>query len=440
LLAVALLAALIQMGNGASTALAAPAKPRSLAPSSTAVSGQPALSWQPVRGAATYQVQISTSQSFGTRAYDATTANRRATPTMNLPGGKLWWRVRGVTTSGVAGAWSTASFNHALSAGPALTGPANAEQLQQPDTPVLLSWQSVAGAEAYTIEVSETADFILTDEYRSRSTAFLMPDPGPQRTYFWRVRADLPGGYASRWSQARSFQVVGVKTPEITYPDSSDSTKIVDAVLDWKPVAGAVRYEVQISTDRLMSTIVHNNATVKSTRYARPLTLNNDQYWWRVRAIDVNNNESPWSQTLAAEFFQFQRHWPDQVNLLHPSPGSTVGAPFFYQWSPIKQASHFELQMGTDRNFSPGTYSSCFTKATTYTTRFGGDRCHPTPGTLFYWRVRGLDGPGSPAGRPPSLPSTADWRCSRTVTGPESTTSSPPARRPQRSARCSIEQ
>ena len=34
-----------------------------------------------------------------------------------------------------------------------------------------------------------------------------------------------------------------------------------------------------------------------STRYSPTITYDNDQYFWRVRAIDAGNNKMAWPQT-----------------------------------------------------------------------------------------------------------------------------------------------
>ena len=74
---------------------------------------------------------------------------------------------------------------------------------------------------------------------------------------------------------------------------------------------------------------------MKSTRYARTDTYDNDQYWWQVRAIDVNGNASPWSTSLN----QFQRNWPDQPELVYPADHDTAGIGLSYEWSPVPHAS-----------------------------------------------------------------------------------------------------
>ncbi len=406
--------------NLSSPATAAPTAPGGLTPSNVSTSGQPVLAWTRVSGAASYDVELSTDSGFSTVTYADATTNRRATPTINLPQVEIFWRVRGVTAAGVRGAWGSTSFTGSGIAGPELTSPAEGAALQQPDDPALLSWSPVAKATSYTIEIDDDSEFVQSTLFTSKTTSYLLQDPGPEVTYYWRVKANFTGGYNTLWSEAHSFEIVSLVAPVLRYPDNSADTQLGDAVLDWEPVAGAVEYEVRVSTDDQFQVALVDTRIVKATRYARPITYNNDQYWWQVRAIDVNDNLSPWSSALNA----FQRHWPDKPQLIHPVQGQATGRPFYYEWSPIAHASQYELQVGTDPNFSPDTFRTCFTKATTYTPGFQRDECHPDPGNLYYWRVRGLDSPANPVinGIFSSIGSFSyspgRSRCCRRATGP----------------------
>ena len=83
-----LVVALIMGVLAASPAMAAPAAPGNLAPKSTTVKANPVFKWSRVRGAVSYNVQVSTSSSFSTLLYSTGTTNRQVTPTAQLPTGQ----------------------------------------------------------------------------------------------------------------------------------------------------------------------------------------------------------------------------------------------------------------------------------------------------------------------------------------------------------------
>jgi hypothetical protein len=388
------------------TAEAAPTSPGGLSPSGTSATGVPTLEWGRVSGAATYDVELSASSTFGQVLFTVNTANRRAVPTVAMPTGEVFWRVRGRSSAGTAGSWSSASFNVSQGAGPVLASPADGASMQQPNNPVVLSWQPVPAAKAYEFEVDNDPDFVGAASATVSTTSYLIQNPQPTTTFYWRVRGVHAGGSVTRWSQTWHYSIPGL--PEIdslsVAPANSPDTRVEDIVLDWDPVPGAKDYDIRVSSDRNFSpTATVYTATVKSTRYSPPITYDNDQYWWQVRARDVLGNVRPWTDFAAIPLRQFERHWPDVPVVSYPtgSPenGPTpVGDPFFYQWEPVDHASHYQLQVSTTLEFSPTTFVSCTTSATTYTPTKATPHdsqpdCMPTPGRTYYWRVRGLDGP-----------------------------------------------
>src|SRR4029077_2590814 len=135
----------------------------------------------------------------------------------------------------------------------------------------------------------------------------------------------------------------------------------------WNPVVGAKTYELQVSPNGDWANNLALDVTVESTRYSPPTTLDTDQYFWRVRAMDAKSpaNNGGWSLE-----WQFKRAWSDQPVLLQPAwnlgdPATTIDVPTF-SWTPVHHASYYELEFSEDINFSPGdpTTVSCFTNHT----------------------------------------------------------------------------
>ena len=312
LLVVAMMAALLSFVAQPPQALAALAAPSNLSPSGVSQSGSPVLQWSRVGKAVKYEVQLATDPGFTTLKYFATTTNHRATPTMTLPQQELFWRVRSVNASNVKSNWAETSYTASEIAGPSLVAPVDdlsgSEPLQQPDQPALLTWTPVPNAVSYTIEVDDSDDFVGAKTYASKTTSYLFQAADPTVPLnSWRVRAVFSGSYNTTWSDVGHFTIGALVAPTLTAPIDSPTTQVTDAVLDWEPVPGAVKYEVQVDTNDQFVDPLADKATVYSTWYAKPATLDNDQYWWRVRAIDVNGNASPWASSLN----QFQRSWKD---------------------------------------------------------------------------------------------------------------------------------
>lgn len=394
------------LGLSAATLATAPAAsavldtPRDLAPDGETVGANPVLSWTHVRGATGYEVQAAASNDFGTTLWSTETENRQLVPTKALPSGDLFWRVRAESSSEQS-AWSTAFFTVDEGAAPVLKTPLDGEELTQPAEAPQLTWEPVQGATGYEVEIDDDASFTGAPRYTTKTTSLSYGTPPAAGERWWRVRAIRNGGQATDWSTPRSYLITPIPQPGLVSPGSSPETVLSDVVLDWTAVAGATRYEYRVSTDRDFSPGTVTSGYTVATRWSPPTTFNNDQYWWQVRAYDGNGNTAAWPDPDSSRTWQFQRAWqfgtgPAAPSLVYPlADAAPVEQPLRFEWDPVRLASRYALEVGTDPNFSPGTYSRCLTQATTYVPSLDSteDACRVGAARIHYWRVQALDGP-----------------------------------------------
>lgn len=391
--AVALAAAGVLATASPSLAVTAPGTLKaSVRNSSTVV-----LSWTGPHAAQGYDLQVDNDPAYGSVEYQTTTPNTRAVPTTQLKPGLNHWRVRTVTSSGQS-AWKSGSFTIAPVGTPIPQSPANNAVLAQPQDPPLLQWGGVQGAVSYVVEVDSDSDFIGAKTYTTRTTSLVVPDPLTTGDWYWRVTADKGNGLVSLPSAVSQFTIQPLALPQITYPPNDVNQSMEDVVLDWTPVPGAATYDVQVALDSDFNNIALNATNIRATRFSPTPTLNNDQFWWRVRAVDLAGQPTPWTTSL----YGFQRLWPETSTPTYPigtplAPGSYTDGKQFYEWSPVKHATRYELQVSPNLNFSPAVTQSCYTASTTYTPRnglnYGNDCGYPSGSTVYYWRVRPLDSP-----------------------------------------------
>ncbi len=408
-------------GAGAALALiaatfAAPSAHAAVAaPSGLTVTPQgssvPALAWSPVAKATGYQVQVDNDSGFGSPELNLSTVNFRATPTTALRSGPQFWRVRAVQGTDTSD-WSQGSFTVSPISVPVPVSPAAGAELAQPDSPPLLQWQGSPGAASYTVEVDGDSDFVGSKTYSTKTTSLVVPDPLGEGDWFWRVTAVKSAGLVSLPSDPLSFNILPLAKPALVSPADSVDTKVSDVVLDWEPVPGARAYDVQISDGPTFDPGTTTTATgVEGTRFSPKVTLNNDQFWWRVRAIDLNGQATSWAQTN----FGFNRVFEHQPVAVYPtgaynSPAALTTSRPYYEWTPVPQASDYELITASDLNFSVGV-RTCRTSGTTYTPRSATD-CGYKPTGTTYWMVRPLDKPYDTNGLPgqfASIPQAISW-------------------------------
>ncbi len=352
--------------------------------SSTAI-----LSWGAASQATQYEVQVDTTADFASPDYSAKTQNTKAVPTKSLIPGKNYWRVRALG-KGSPSKWVTGSFTVAPVTTPIPLAPTDGAVLAQPQNPPLLQWSSSQGAVSYKVEVDGDADLIGAKVYTTKTTSLVVPDPLTTGDWYWRVTADKGSGLVSLPSTVSRFDISPLALPQITYPADSVNQAIEDVVLDWTPVPGAKTYDVQVALDDDFNNIALDVKNVFGSRYSPPVTLANDQFWWRVRAVDLSGQPTPWTESL----YGFQRQWLDQPQPVYPIGTVTTDRPYI-QWTPVQHASKYELYVAQNPQMTVGL-ERCRVAGTTYVPRSVGD-CGISPNVDLWWEVRAMDDPYQPS-------------------------------------------
>lgn len=202
-----------------------PSAPMLVAPGdgSAIVGEMPKLSWFPVAGTDMARIQV---LSAGTEVYSKSdlSGTEYAVPAGAFPDGTYTWRVS-LHNEGGWGAWSTARRFTLSSAtppsAPQLLTPVNGSVIDS--ATVVLTWQSVAGADFYRIQVLQNA----TEVHAASSlngTAYTVPAGVlASGAYSWQAAAHGPGGWSS-WSDAFLLEVRAKLT-------TSDIAKYVDRMV-----------------------------------------------------------------------------------------------------------------------------------------------------------------------------------------------------------------
>ncbi|WP_107766387.1 Ig-like domain repeat protein [Nocardioides terrigena] len=402
--------------SAAVAAIALQAGPASAAPDTPTVTGPTGptgplveLTWEPVAGATGYEVRVDNDPAFGSPEWTASTVNTVSVPTKMLAVGEQNVQVRAKDSGNAWSGWSSPfGFTVDTVAGPTLTGPDDGALLAQPADPPLLRWSPVPGATSYTVEVDTEEQFVGATSYTTDATALVVPDnQDPDVEYWWHVSATLGDGVSTEFSDTRSYTLAPIDTPTITGP--ADDEDITDVVLDWDPVAGAQYYELEVDDDFDFSSPETSQVPdrVLGTRFSPPVTFGNDQYFWRVRARDLDDNPTDWVRLAPEQHYAFDRVWRDVPQPVYPYDAFGAVTPveddLYFEWTPVPHASHYELWVSSDENFTDPSLKTakCKVAGTTYTPGElePNDPCMPAlEGVVYYWKVRPMDLPYPSAG------------------------------------------
>lgn len=324
----------------------------------------PLFSWTPTPGAAYYKIEVNNANSFppGWEGWTATTANPFwVHPGFNrLPNHPTWyWRVTPYDRSGNAGlpsdvfsfAYDASAFTTDLIAplpyyAPApQVGPAEDRTAAWP----IFIWQRIS-APAYRLQVSrdplfDTVDWQVDTQNPAAAPSSAQPfQPQADVDYYWRVRpldgltgaaatpeqplAAAPHGLAGaeigQWSQVwrarfdpgRALPPTAGPTATLLRPISATETVETAPLLEWRPVAGADSYDVQISAsaDFAPADIVRS-ATVPYGAYIPTTKLAFGTYYWRVMARRAGVPLGGWSEVWRFQVAAPSR-WRDTRTLL----------------------------------------------------------------------------------------------------------------------------
>lgn len=321
-----------------------------------------AMSWKPARGAVSYEFQLAADRAFGSIVAGSgpgkgrqVTHNLAATLDAQPPDGTYHWRVRALDLAGHAGRWSTArTLVKAWSDGPRLVGPLDALQVAWPREPLVLRWTSAPLATSYRVTIATDPQLAnpiggrAANPVETQGTRFALPDALAPGTYYWAVTPLDADGHSGARSAVGSFTW--------TWPDepmgrtvSHDPARLdhADVELSWGRVIGAARYEVEVNTSRDFTPGSKwcCDTPVIGTAVAMRKRLANNDYYWRVRAIDPRGNAGRWYEGP-----RIHTQFPPVTNVrLQDAAGTALAAGAstaspVVRWDPVPGAGSYEVR------------------------------------------------------------------------------------------------
>jgi hypothetical protein len=359
-----------------STASAQLRAPQPLGPPTGATFQQlPAIKWNAVRGAAEYEYEISAGSSFnsipgsGPGKGTSKTHNLAAALDQAMPDGTYSWRVRALTKSGAAGAWSRRRtiLKHWTGAPQIIGG--DGASISWPNNPLVLSWSSVPYAAKYILTIATDpglSNVVLGSAAQPQftdGTSFVLPNTLADGAYYWAITPVDAEGHRGVRSRVGSFRWTWPTSTSTNLTDLNPG--IFDPLFSWNPVPGAARYQVEINSS---STFAPGSkwcctAATIGTSLAPPTVLANDStYYWRVRALDANGNAGQWN--YGGQFtkaFDSGKPSVPNVRVVAANGSPLAGTPAtdtpIVTWDPVPGASRYEVQLGS--YVSAGTWSYC---------------------------------------------------------------------------------
>ena len=207
-------------------------------------------------------------------------------------------------------------------------------------------------------------------------------------TYYWRIQpCYLFGGnrVCGAWNQGGRFERRGFLPTNM-----AESVTFATPTFSWSLVEGARYYDLQVDNDQSFSTPEVGIRTAH-TSYTPTYTLNEGDYYWRVRVVRYGESLSDWTLPKS---FTLTLPVPAGLSPNDPDINHAIGVTPTFCWEPLLVSSNsipvlaayrYRLQVSRgDPTFSnPFIYE---TEQSCYTPQNGYDDGQ------YYWRVAMYDG------------------------------------------------
>lgn len=341
-------------GDGGGGALPAPSLTSPVNNTTWTQSLNPTFQWQTVTGASSYTIQISRSSSdfSGTNLVKSVSVYNTYyyidTALSNCT--SYYWRVRAVDNDSV-GSWSSVwKFTVQVPpTQPALTSPVSGGILTQRRP--TFTWETSAGATAYTIEIDGST-------YSVSTTTFTPYSNLGEGSHTWRVRAtSCGGGQTSDWSPTRSF-TIDLNDVILKQPGNGSIVTTTTPTFEWYAVDGATKYKLEVRRDTIDGQKLFE-VEVSGTSFTPTAILNPGTYMWHVMSY---RNEA-WTGSWSSQPFTFIVQTGEGLlapQLQSPLNGSTVDFPLTLQWSSVTGAYSYTLEYSKDADFQDVTSVTLF--------------------------------------------------------------------------------
>ena len=357
-----------------------------------------ALTWAATAdsvGIDSYVVEVSKSAAFtSTVVVDTVDGSVTSDTPAGLYNDTYYWRVRAIDQVGNTGSNSTVrGFVVDTGAGQVvLSSPADGNQTTSAS--VSLNWAALSdsvGLDSYVVEVSRAIGFgsiVYTNTLDAASTSDVFASTDND-TYYWRVRATDHLGNVGANSAARGFVIdTRVGQVALSQPADAHETNAASVTLGWNAPADSVgidSFAVELSKNTAFTAMFLTD-TVDGTQTTRAADgVDNDTYFWRVRATDHLGNAGVYS---AVRGFMHDTRVA-KPTLTSPANSTTTNnsTPAF-TWTAVTDSvgiDSYALEVSSSPSFASVAFTDTVDGAVT------ADTSTTLVSATYYWRVRAID-------------------------------------------------
>jgi hypothetical protein len=285
-----------------------------------------------------------------------------------------------------------------------------------PSTPVL-SWDPVPGATGYFVYYAQDEDFTTTEipavpatyntifQLRAGDSKVALPDSQAGTAYYWHIRPCAGAGCGpdpeshvtlpdTRGFRKASPAVAGLSSSD---PSANEITFSWQDYYDTNQARiwgsevsnqAAQTYRIQVDNEPSFASPIDTRVVDQATVTAYDRLYPEGTYWWRVQAIDAQNQGLTWSPVAS-----FTKSSPT-VSLNSPVGGATVSGTTPFRWAAQAFAASYEVDVYRNNDLTFSAANRVF-NATVKTVAYTPASPLPAASTPYLWRVRRIDATGN---------------------------------------------
>lgn len=242
----------------------------------------PQLSWGAVQNATSYEVSLSTSQTFTSQiaGYPQVTTSTYSTPA-ELPNGVYYWRVRVLQPQSAYTAVRSFTVEGLPVPGGFAASTTHTDKIN-------LTWIDTSGEAGYLIEqsVDQGSTWTTLANPAANAATYTLAGLTCSTTRLFRIRTVFSETETrTAWPTSPVQGRTAVCGVTILSPLSGTTFQGVPPVITWESIPGATGYEVDVSLSPTFSNLIFSfPRTITGTSWTSTEGLSNSElYYWRIR-------------------------------------------------------------------------------------------------------------------------------------------------------------
>ncbi|MFN4133610.1 MAG: hypothetical protein ACK4GQ_04495, partial [Candidatus Hadarchaeales archaeon] len=262
-------------------------------------------------------------------------------------------------TAAAAAQWSlaetwTATITAQIPA-PILISPPNGENRNTLPT---LRWDNLLPADNFQLQIDNNPDFTSPENDITVFENSYTPPALQDNLWYWRVRT-FRNNENSAWSDVWKFRVdrVAPDWPTMISPINGENLNDNTPLLRWQaPPENSLPlvYTIQISRNAIFTDLKYT-LTTENENIECPY-LEDNVWYWRIRAKDNAGNERLWSGAPYRSF-RVDTIPPQPVSLISPAQGAFTDATPYFTWTAVTQENSlpivYRVTIDDDSTFTP---------------------------------------------------------------------------------------